>query len=84
MGGDMIGLAALDLVLRQLGAGTMNVALVVEVACMNPNDCAADATGFRVPLDPISNFELFSHESFPMKDACWSFPSEREAPIYNA
>lgn len=46
VGGDMVGPAALDLILWRLGARAMRVALVVEVVGMNPDDRAADATGF--------------------------------------
>ena len=46
VGRDMVGLAALDLILWRLGARAMRVALVVEVVGMNPDDRAADATGF--------------------------------------
>ena len=55
--GNMVGFAALDLVLRRLGARAVGVALVVEVAGVDPDDRAADVTGFRVPPDPISHLE---------------------------
>jgi hypothetical protein len=64
VGGNMVGLAALDLVLRRLGARVMRVALVIEVVGMNPDDRAADATGFRVPPDPISHLESLRHRRF--------------------
>src|SRR5665213_140709 len=46
--GDVIGLAALDLVLRRLRAGMMSVALMVDILHMDLDDRAADAPGLRV------------------------------------
>src|SRR5690349_8706677 len=51
MGGYVVGLVALDLVLRIVGAGAMGVALVVEVADVDLGDHAADMAGLRVPAD---------------------------------
>jgi len=42
----------------------VGVALVIEVAGMNPDDRAADVTGFRVPPNPISHLELLRHVRF--------------------
>ena len=39
----------------------MRVALIVDVLRMNLDDRAADATGLRVPTDPIPDLEPFSH-----------------------
>jgi hypothetical protein len=65
--GNVIGLAALDLVLRGLRARVMRVALIVDVLRMNPDDRAADAPGLRVPTDPIPDLEPFSHQCFPRR-----------------
>ena len=59
--GNMVGLAALDLILRRVGARTVSVALVVEVTRVDSDDRAADAPGLRVPTNSISNFVPFSH-----------------------
>ena len=60
----MISLAAFDLILRQVGARVMSVALKVEVMRVDPNDRAADAPGLRVPTNSISNFVSLSHWVF--------------------
>ena len=51
----MVGLAALDLVLRRLGTRPVGVALVIEVTGMNPDDRATDVTGLRVPPNTIAH-----------------------------
>ena len=48
----MIGLAALDLVLRRFGARAVRMALVVEVVGVDPDDRAADLPSFGVPFRP--------------------------------
>ena len=45
MHGDVIGLAALDLVLWRLGARMVGMAFVVDVAAMDPDDRVTDAAG---------------------------------------
>jgi hypothetical protein len=62
--GNMIGFVAFDLILRRVGARVVNVALIVEVMRVDPNDRTADAPGLRVPTDSISNFVPFSHWVF--------------------
>ncbi len=54
----MVGLAALDLILGSVRAGIMRVALIVEIAGMNPDDRASDEPGFRIPLDPIADLDI--------------------------
>jgi len=61
--GDMIGLAALDFVLRRFRARVMRVTLVLDVLRMNSDDRAADTPGLRVPADLIAVLEPFSHKS---------------------
>src|SRR4051794_40097877 len=77
----MIGFAAPDLILRRVGRGAMRVALVVEVARMNPDDRAADVTGFRVPLDPITDLEFFSHFLLRLKGDCGRFQVDPKPPF---
>ena len=60
--GDMFGLAALDLVLRGVGARVVRVAVDLEIACMDPNDHAADAPGLRIPAHVIADVEYVLHE----------------------
>jgi hypothetical protein len=55
--GYMIGLVALDRVLRLVPAGVMDVAFVGDVFRVHPHDPAADAAGFRIPADVIADLE---------------------------
>ena len=65
--GDVIGLAALDRVLRRLRARVMFMALVVDVFGMNPDDRAAHPTGLRVPTNPIPHPQPSSHKHSPRR-----------------
>ena len=60
----MIGFAAFNLILRQVGARVVSVALIVEVMRVDPNDRAVDAPGLRVPTNLISNFLPLSYWVF--------------------
>ena len=59
--GDVIRLVALDLVLRVILAGMVDVALVVHVLGMHPNDSASDSPGLRIPADVIAALERLGH-----------------------
>ena len=65
MGGDMVGLAAFDFILRRSGARAVRVTLVIEVTGVNLNDASADVSGLGVPSDPVADLELFSHLHSP-------------------
>ena len=56
--GDVLGLAALDLVLRRFRARMVRVAVNVEIARMDANDRAADAPGLGIPAHMIANLEI--------------------------
>lgn len=58
---NMAGFVAFDLVLRLILAGMMDVAFVVHVARMGPDDAAADAAGFGVPGYVIACLEFLAH-----------------------
>ena len=58
---DMVRLVALDLVLRLVLAGMVDVALVVHVFLMHADDMASDAAGFRIPADVIATLERLTH-----------------------
>src|SRR5579871_3755999 len=62
--GDMVGLVALDLILRLVPARVMHVAFVVHVLAMHANDTAAHPAGFRIPADVIADLENY-HELCP-------------------
>jgi hypothetical protein len=59
---DVIGLVALDFILRIIRAGVMSVSLVIGVSCMDLDDPAADLTGFGVPRHVIANLEFRGHD----------------------
>jgi hypothetical protein len=63
--GDVIGLIALDFVLRIIRAGVVRVALVIDVLGMHLDDPAADAPGLRVPGHVVADFELSWHDGSP-------------------
>jgi hypothetical protein len=60
--GDMIGLIALDLVLRITLARMMDIALVVHVRRVHPYDMAADPASLGIPGNMILDFECLRHE----------------------
>ena len=81
---DVVGLAALDLVLWRFGTRAVGVAFVIEVMGINLNDRAADMTSFRVPPDLIAHFEPFSHLRIPhWRELARPFPNGPYAPIYH-
>lgn len=58
----MIGLVALDLVLRIVLARMMDIAFVVRVPRVYPYDAAADPTSFGIPGYVVADFECPCHE----------------------
>src|SRR5690242_3481761 len=58
----MVGLVALDLILRILRRGAVGMALIIEVARVDFADRPADSAGFRVPADVIADFEILGHK----------------------
>ena len=59
--GDVIGLVALDLILRFVGARVMDIAFVVHVFGVHADDLAAHPAGFRIPADVIADLECSGH-----------------------
>ena len=55
--GDVIGLVALDFVLRVFNAAMADVTLVGRVAGMHFHDMATDLAGFRIPAHVVANLE---------------------------
>lgn len=51
---DVIGLIALDLVLRFIVRGMNRITLELNLGCDYFNNLAADAAGFRIPTDVIT------------------------------
>ena len=65
---DVIGLVALDLVLRIGFAATVRVALVVGIARVHLDDRSAHVTGFGIPANVIADFERMAHGDSAMAD----------------
>lgn len=59
--GDMIRLAALDLVLWIVCARMVSVAFDLELASMHAGDRAADAPRLGIPVHPIMYLEVLRH-----------------------
>src|SRR5215471_5898532 len=59
--GDVIGLVALDRILRFLLAGVMDVTFVVHILRVHLHNSTADAPGLRVPAHVIANLEHLFH-----------------------
>ena len=62
--GDVLGLAAFDLVLRRFRACMMRIAVNIEIARMDANDHAADAPGLRIPAHMITDLEFGFQDHF--------------------
>ena len=65
MEGNVLGLAALDLILRRFRARLVRVTFDVEIMRVHANDRAADAPGLRIPADMIANLEVPQGRSAP-------------------
>jgi hypothetical protein len=68
MGRYMVGLVALDLVLRIFFGGMSPVALVVEVAGVDCPDRPAYPAGFRIPGHMVADLEFLRH--FELLEFC--------------
>lgn len=70
----MLGLAALDLILRSFRARVVRIAINIEIARMDANDPTADVPGLRVPAHMISDLELVLHGDFPLSAVRFQSP----------
>ena len=59
----MIRLVALDLILRIVRAGMVNVAFVVHVFSMHPHDTTVDPACFGIPAHVIAELETSCHSA---------------------
>jgi hypothetical protein len=75
--GDVIGLVALDLVLRILFRSVAHISFVGDILAMHLDDLAAHAAGFGVPPDVAADPEFRRHVSHARQPA----PLKRETPI---
>src|SRR6266568_1694985 len=57
----MIGLVALNFVLRVLLARVVDISFVIHVLRVHLDDSAADSSGLRIPTHPATRFESFCH-----------------------
>src|SRR5690606_2025693 len=63
MGSDMVGLTALDFILRILRACSMGIAFIVEIASVDFDNGSRNPTCFRIPTDEVTNFKLCIHDN---------------------
>jgi hypothetical protein len=63
---DVLGLAALDFILRIILTCVVSVSLVVNVLRMHFDYRAADMAGLRVPIHVIADFESFHRHEPPI------------------
>lgn len=61
VGGDVVGLVALDLILRLILARAMRMALVVKVARVDGDDRPRHSASFRIPADMIADRKSSRH-----------------------
>ena len=59
MQGDMVGLVALDLILRRILARVVDISFVVHVFRVHFDDAAGDPPGFRAPAYVVMQLESF-------------------------
>src|SRR5258708_33688894 len=57
----MIGLVALDFILRIIRRSTVNVAFIIDGSFMHFNDLSAHTSSFRIPAYVIANLERLGH-----------------------
>ena len=77
---DVIGLIALDLVLRIILARMNRVAFERDPGRNDSGDPTADSAGFRVPAHVIADFEPIRHEARPGVTWVLAEPLRRSAP----
>src|SRR5512135_630343 len=65
MHGDVVGLVALDFILRIILARVVQMPLEINIFCMHLGDLAADLPGFRVPGHMITDLEFLRHDGSP-------------------
>lgn len=84
--GDVIGLVALDFILRLVGCSMVDVAFVIDVPFMDFDDFSAHAPGFRIPAHVIANLERLDQRSVLVRSSVQAVDfgiaeSEHEAPL---
>src|SRR4249920_3155500 len=74
--GDVIGLVALDFILRLVWGGTVNVTFVIDGSSMHFDDFSAHPPGFRIPAHVIANLERLDHGLCPGRVSIKKLPTE--------
>jgi hypothetical protein len=74
--GDVLGLIALDLVLRFILGGVARMPLVLGVARVKLDNSASDVPSLRIPSDVIADLKSVRHNGSPLgaafrRDARW-------------
>src|SRR5579883_3329723 len=72
---DVVGLVALDLILRIIVAGVTRMAFVVNIPGVHLDGPAADIAGFRVPDHVIADLEFLRHGRGPRSRQAPSAPA---------
>lgn len=65
---NMVGLVALNLVLRLIGTGVVGVSFVVHVFAMHLDDSAADVASLGIPRHMVADMEVLRAALFPLFD----------------
>lgn len=66
MQGDVIGLIALNFVLRIAFAGVMNIAFVIYIFGVNSHNLTTDPASLRIPNNVIADLESLFHPCRPL------------------
>jgi hypothetical protein len=68
---NMIGFVASDLLLWVVHASVMQVAFVVHVLGVHPNDTAGDPARFGIPTHVVADLECLGHKEIFRKRYAW-------------
>jgi hypothetical protein len=80
--GDVIGLVALDFILRLVRGGAVNVTFVIDGPSMHFDDFSAHPPGFRIPAHVIANLERLDHGSVLVRVSIKKLPTEAFVLFY--
>jgi len=86
---NVAGLVALDLILRIVRTGVMDVTFIIHVLCVHPHNTAAYPAGFGVPADVIADLECLGHGAcrkrfrWYKREARFWFHEDRRSPGRN-
>src|SRR5450759_4583118 len=82
--GDVIGLVALDFILRLVRGGMVYVTFVVDVTSVHFDDFPAHPSGFRIPTHVIAYLERLDHlRLFSQLSATPTWPRNTNSPPFH-